>query len=88
MTGTDKGRPLDEVMRDADERMEQLLADYDKVANFVGGCSDGWCYVTGKANGMHTNGGCSCYEDKITRQLMMRAGRVLRDKVEEILRGN
>lgn len=24
------------------------------------GCMEGFCYVTGKAKGMHTNGGCRC----------------------------
>jgi hypothetical protein len=29
----------------------------------LGGCSDGYCYITGKAKGMHTNGGCRCFRD-------------------------
>lgn len=29
----------------------------------IGGCTDGYCEVTGRAKGMHTNGGCRCLRE-------------------------
>lgn len=29
----------------------------------LGGCGDGYCDITGKAKGMHTNGGCRCLRE-------------------------
>lgn len=31
------------------------------------GCSDGFCYIKGKAKGMHTNGGCRCVKNLVGR---------------------
>lgn len=46
---------------------------YEKELQIIGGCGDGYCLVTGKAKGMHTNGGCHCWQDKYKAQLAMRA---------------
>lgn len=29
---------------------------------YAHGCSDGYCRITGPKGGMHTNGGCRCYQ--------------------------
>ena len=34
----------------------------------AGGCGDGYCIVTGKAQGQHTNGGCRCASDRMKMQ--------------------
>jgi len=31
------------------------------------GCLDGFCYIKGKAKGMHTNGGCKCVRNLVGR---------------------
>lgn len=53
------------------------LAAYDRAVASVGGCSDGACVII-RPKGMHTNGGCRCYHDKIKAQRMMSAGQQLR----------
>ncbi len=56
--------------------------DYIATAKTLGGCSDGYCVITGKASGQHTNGGCKCgvYEGSrgINRLLQMAHSLALR----------
>jgi hypothetical protein len=61
--------------------LREALADFDEAMTAIGGCPDGYCFITGKATGMHTNGGCRCWKhpDHITVQRYMRAARKLRD---------
>lgn len=40
------------------------------------GCSDGDCIITGKASGMHTNGGCHCIHNLSRGQLSILASRI------------
>lgn len=40
------------------------------------GCTDGYCIVRGKAQGMHTNGGCRCLVNATRAQLQMLQGRL------------
>lgn len=58
--------------------------EYDAAMREIGGCSDGYCLVTGPAKGMHTNGGCRCWMDKLTAQRAMRAAARLRNALEKI----
>lgn len=64
---------------DTDALLRQAMEAFDRQASAAGGCGDGYCCVTGKAKGMHTNGGCRCAEDRMTARRMMIAGRRLRD---------
>lgn len=61
----------------------KAVADFDKTMQSIGGCSDGYCVITGKATGQHTNGGCRCSNglNKMQAQQFMRAARRLRDAV-------
>lgn len=40
------------------------------------GCTDGNCLITGKANGMHTNGGCKCLTNMSRSQLTLLQSRL------------
>lgn len=62
------------------------LAAYDKRMQEIGACGDGYCLVTGRARGMHTNGGCRCWSNKYTAQRVMGAARAFRDAVANSLR--
>lgn len=67
------------------EKLIQIaLDDYDAAIKSIGGCGDGYCLVTGKAKGMHTNGGCHCFKNQMKAQLVMRAARRLRDALEGV----
>lgn len=65
-----------------------ILAKHDEELKQIGGCGDGYCLVTGKRRGQHTNGGCHCWNEKYRAQLAMRAGRRLRDQLAELLKAN
>lgn len=43
-------------------RTEEVLDELQERLEAIGGCSDGYCLVTGPAKGMHTNGGCRCLD--------------------------
>jgi hypothetical protein len=60
------------------ERMMEAVAEFDAQMNFVGGCGNGFCCVTGKATGQHTNGACRCSTDKMKAQRVMMAAQKLR----------
>lgn len=60
------------------------LAEFDRTMREIGGCSDGYCSVTGAATGMHTNGGCRCSHNRMTAERTMRAARRLRDALDKV----
>jgi hypothetical protein len=57
--------------------VDDSIAEYDRMRDGVGGCSDGGCVIKTPV-GMHTNGGCKCWTDKMKAQRMMHAGQKLR----------
>lgn len=64
-------------------RLVQIALDeYDARMKEIGPCGDGYCLVTGKAKGMHTNGGCRCWKNPMKAQLVMLAARRLRESIE------
>lgn len=76
-----------EVPVDADDMRAALTAalgawvgpeldEYQRLRDGIGGCTDGGCVIK-RPKGMHTNGGCKCWQDKIKAQRMMRAGQKL-----------
>ena len=58
------------------------LDEYQRLRDGVGGCTDGGCVIK-RPTGMHTNGGCKCWQDKIKAQRMMRAGQKLFDNLRQ-----
>lgn len=73
-------------MTDKVKQMRDALSLFDTIAESVGGCSDRYCYVTGKRTGQVTNGGCRCLSRKdVTTYKMAYAGRRLRDDLLKIL---
>lgn len=50
--------------------MAQFLADYDAYMLKIGGCSDGGCMID-RPKGMHTNGGCRCWDDRTKARRFM-----------------
>jgi hypothetical protein len=67
-----------------ENKLAERLRFYDKIMRDIGACGDGYCLVTGKATGQHTNGGCRCWMNKMTAQRVMRAARLLRDDLETL----
>jgi hypothetical protein len=72
-------------LRSDNERMREALETFDKQAAVIGGCSDGYCSVTGRARGMHTNGGCKCSFDRHRASRAMINGRRLADAIRSAL---
>lgn len=66
------------------EKVAAALAEYQRAADFVGGCGDGGCVVK-RPVGMHTNGGCRCSTDRMKAQRMMAAGSRLSRSIDSIL---
>lgn len=64
--------------------LEQALVVFDASMEAIGGCGDGYCMVTGKTKGQHTNGGCRCASNKMTAQRVMGAARRLRDELSKL----
>jgi len=58
------------------------LDEYQRLRDGIGGCTDGGCVIK-RPKGMHTNGGCKCWQDKIKAQRMMRAGQTLFDTLRQ-----
>ena len=58
------------------------LDAYQRLRDGIGGCTDGGCVVK-RPTGMHTNGGCKCWQDKIKAQRMMRAGQKIFDTLRQ-----
>jgi hypothetical protein len=71
------------------EKLRKAIEAYDAQAERIGGCGDGYCIVTGKATGQHTNGGCRCWmypvnKDGTTIRRLLLAARMLRDALPEM----
>ena len=49
------------------EMLEAALSRLDEVLAAIGGCTDGYCVVV-RPKGMHTNGGCRCWSDRMKMQ--------------------
>ncbi len=64
-------------------RIADAVREFDRAMADIGGCGDGYCSVTGKAKGQHTNGGCRCSGNKMTAQRAMQAARRLRESLAE-----
>lgn len=68
---------------------EQALRDffdsYDSYMQKIGGCTDGYCFITGRAEGVHTNGGCHCYDDRTRVRRCLQATRQLLDRLRPVL---
>lgn len=58
------------------EPVEVAIAQYERMRDGVGGCTDGGCVIK-RPIGLRTNGGCKCWNDKMKAQRMMRAGQEL-----------
>lgn len=65
--------------------VRDALDAFDKRMSDIGACGDSYCLVTGKAKGMHTNGGCRCWSNKYTAQRAMGAARNFRDAVAVVV---
>jgi len=61
------------------------LASFESSMKIIGGCPDGYCLISGKAKGMHTNGGCRCWRNKYDAFQAMSAGRRLANRVRAII---
>lgn len=54
------------LMRQANESIERIQTEYDKIKMLLMGCSDGNCPYRKAlygSKGMHTNGGCHCVKE-------------------------
>lgn len=51
------------------------------MTNYLPGCSDGFCYIKGKATGMHTNGWCRCVQNLMRSDLGDTVKRVAIERV-------
>ena len=52
-----------EALTAENERMREALDMLDQRSEALGGCSDGSCVIH-RPKGMHTNGGCRCWNDR------------------------
>ena len=59
----------------------KLIEEHEAALRQIGGCGDGYCCVTGKAKGQHTNGGCRCWKDDMRMQLAMRRHRIFIERL-------
>lgn len=65
-------------------QLAHAIANFDSAAKLLGGCSDGYCTVTGRKGGQHTNGGCRCLRDLTFQQRsLIQAARRLRDALDD-----
>jgi hypothetical protein len=76
--------PDDYPPTDTASRLRAALAEYDAAMVSISGCGDGYCMVTGRATGMHTNAGCRCWRDGTVARRTMLAARRLRDVLETL----
>jgi len=58
-------------------RISDAAAKFDAALEHIGGCSDSACLIV-KPQGMHTNGGCKCMDEKLKAQRMAYAANQLR----------
>ena len=70
-----------------DDKIIHALQECDEtLGSAIEGCSDGFCYLTGPRRGQHTNGGCRCVPDFITRKSLLalhRLRRAVREAVSD-----
>ena len=69
-----------------DERaiLDAGLEQFDALMEKIGGCTDGGCIIV-RPKGMHTNGGCRCYGDKMKMQRYVHATTQLRFAIRNAL---
>lgn len=66
------------------DRIADAIAAYDASMAPLDGCTDGLCIVKPTAGlKAKTVTGCKCWKDPLTAQRVMRAGRRLRDALEQ-----
>jgi hypothetical protein len=61
------------------------LANYDAAMDALGSCGDGNCVIK-RPKGMHTNGGCHCYEDRTRARRAMACASYLRARLDAALK--
>lgn len=66
------------------EKIASAMKLYDEGMALIGGCGDGNCLVM-KPEGMHTNGGCRCWSDRMTAQRVMARGNWLASQIRAAL---
>ena len=71
---------------DIDHLSKAVLTLEARLAE-IGGCSDGYCVIV-RPIGMHTNGGCRCYQDRTKMQRFALYVRAFRDDVERLAAEN
>lgn len=64
--------------------LAEAITAYDRAADSIGTCGDGGCLVKTPV-GMHTNGGCRCWTDRMKAQRMMLAGKYLRAAIRKAM---
>ena len=63
--------------------LQELTEKYDAMMEAIGGCGDGNCVVV-RPKGMHTNGGCRCYGDRMKAMHVMSRARWLAEEVRKL----
>lgn len=63
--------------------IKDALAVRDEALQALGGCHDGDCVIW-RPHGMHTNGGCRCLTDHMTRQRFARISNVFAEQVRAL----
>ena len=66
------------------EKLKEAMDRYKKVVEYIGTCGDGNCVIL-RPVGMHTNGGCKCWNDPMKAQRMMWAGQTLYNAAKEYI---
>ena len=64
--------------------IREVLLKYEERMALIGGCYDGHCLVS-PPKGQHTNGGCRCWQDRMTAQRAMANGRWLADEIRKLV---
>lgn len=82
----DQAQDLAEDIAALRRELLDALAELDEKTATLTGCTDRFCYITGRRTGMVTNGGCRCLNHPSKQQLrdlMKRAHWIsdFRDKV-------
>ena len=67
-----------------DEALREMLTQFDEGCSAIGGCSDGSCTVS-RPKGVHTNGGCRCYDDRDRMRRFTQKAAYFREKVRAAL---
>lgn len=65
-------------------RISELLDHYQNCMESIGGCGDGNCVII-KPEGMHTNGGCRCFERRIEMRRYTTQTRYTINEIQKIL---